>query len=155
MLICICMYPVLFQYYADANEADSWMTEIEPVVSSRDYGRDENSANTLLQSHERVENEVKAYSSELERLKELSRKLFERSAQSGMVRSYLIDSCIHWTVFIFQSDCWKLCLFVSLIIGTLLCELAKLIPSTKQSVVCCLQLCEDPCDGTLLYVCVF
>ena len=62
------------------------MTEIEPVVSSRDYGRDENSAQTLLQSHERVENEVKAYNSELERLKELSRKLFERSAQSGMVR---------------------------------------------------------------------
>ena len=70
------------------------MTEIEPVVSSRDYGRDENSANTLLQSHERVENEVKAYSSELERLKELSHKLFERSAQSGMVRSYSIDSYI-------------------------------------------------------------
>ena len=107
MLICIrasmhsaCIL-CLFQYYADANEADSWMTEIEPVVSSRDYGRDENSANTLLQSHERVENEVKAYSSELERLKELSHKLFERSAQSGMVRSYLIDSYIHWTVFIF------------------------------------------------------
>jgi len=95
---------VLFQYYADANEADSWMTEIEPVVSSRDYGRDENSANTLLQSHERVENEVKAYSSELERLKELSHKLFERSAQSGMVRSYLIDLYIRTLDCIFYSN---------------------------------------------------
>ena len=86
MLLSLLSVLLVSQYYADANEADSWMAEIEPVVSSRDYGRDENSAHTLLQSHERVENEVKAYNSELDRLKEMSRKLFERSAQSGMVR---------------------------------------------------------------------
>ena len=32
---------------------------------------------SILQSHEKVENEVKAYSSEIERLKELSRKVIE------------------------------------------------------------------------------
>ena len=29
------------QYLADANEADSWMREKEPVVGSTDYGKDE------------------------------------------------------------------------------------------------------------------
>ena len=53
------------------------MAEIEPVASSKDYGRDENGAQTLLQSHERMETEVKAYNSEIERLKEMSRKVFE------------------------------------------------------------------------------
>eukprot|EP00731_Ephydatia_muelleri_P023859 Em0016g130a len=32
------------QYYADANEAESWMKEKEAVVSSGDYGKDEDSA---------------------------------------------------------------------------------------------------------------
>ena len=62
------------------------MSQIEPVVTSKDYGRDENSAQSLLESHERVEAEVKAYNSEIERLKELSHQAFEKSAQSGMVR---------------------------------------------------------------------
>lgn len=32
------------QYFADANEAESWMREKEPVVGSIDYGKDEDSA---------------------------------------------------------------------------------------------------------------
>jgi len=32
------------QYYSDANEAESWMKEKEPLVTSDDYGRDEASA---------------------------------------------------------------------------------------------------------------
>ncbi|GCB86460.1 hypothetical protein scyTo_0027173, partial [Scyliorhinus torazame] len=32
------------QYFADANEAESWMREKEPVVGSVDYGKDEDSA---------------------------------------------------------------------------------------------------------------
>ena len=34
----------LFQYYADATEAESWMREKQPLVCSEDYGKDENSA---------------------------------------------------------------------------------------------------------------
>ena len=30
----------MLQYYADANEAESWMKEKDPLVSSVDYGRD-------------------------------------------------------------------------------------------------------------------
>lgn len=32
------------QYFADANEAESWMREKEPIVGSQDYGKDEDSA---------------------------------------------------------------------------------------------------------------
>ena len=32
------------QYFADANEAESWMWEKEPIVGSTDYGKDEDSA---------------------------------------------------------------------------------------------------------------
>ena len=32
------------QYFADANEAESWMREKEPIVGSIDYGKDEDSA---------------------------------------------------------------------------------------------------------------
>ncbi|XP_065894234.1 spectrin beta chain, non-erythrocytic 1-like isoform X3 [Dysidea avara] len=65
------------QYYADANEAESWMKEKDPLVSSVDYGRDGTTAKTLLDNHEKLENEIKVYSSEIDRLKELSRQIFE------------------------------------------------------------------------------
>ena len=32
------------QYLADANEAESWMKEKEPIVCSTDYGKDEDTA---------------------------------------------------------------------------------------------------------------
>ena len=32
------------QYFADANEGESWMREKEPIVCSTDYGKDEDSA---------------------------------------------------------------------------------------------------------------
>ena len=38
------MISTCLQYYSDANDAESWMTEKMYVVSSEDYGRDEQSA---------------------------------------------------------------------------------------------------------------
>lgn len=32
------------QYFAEANEAESWMKEKEPIVANPDYGKDEDSA---------------------------------------------------------------------------------------------------------------
>ena len=40
------------QYFADANEAESWMREKEPIVSNTDYGKDEDSSEALLKKHE-------------------------------------------------------------------------------------------------------
>ncbi len=39
----------------------------------------------LLENHERVESEVKTYSTEIERLKQFSRKVIEGSSSSGFV----------------------------------------------------------------------
>ena len=36
------------QYYADANEAESWMKEKMPLVCSDDYGKDEAAAQVSL-----------------------------------------------------------------------------------------------------------
>lgn len=37
------------QYYSSAQEAESWIKDKEPTVSSGDYGKDEDSAQVSLQ----------------------------------------------------------------------------------------------------------
>ncbi|KAM3918253.1 spectrin beta chain, non-erythrocytic 5 [Leptodactylus fuscus] len=56
------------QYFADANEADSWLKEHLPLLTSEDYGKDESSAEAILQRHLRLEKEISAYSMEVRRL---------------------------------------------------------------------------------------
>ena len=79
-------YFVRFQYYADANEADSWMKEKMPLVTSDDYGKDEASAQALLYRHNRLEGEIKAFSSEIKRLDELA-QLMTKAASEHNVRT--------------------------------------------------------------------
>lgn len=38
------------QYFSDANEAELWMKEKEPIVASNDYGKDEDSAQVRKQN---------------------------------------------------------------------------------------------------------
>ena len=40
------------QYYSDAQETESWMKEKEPLVSSGDYGKDEDSAQVSVDERE-------------------------------------------------------------------------------------------------------
>ncbi|XP_067847252.1 spectrin beta chain, non-erythrocytic 5 [Heptranchias perlo] len=56
------------QYFTDINEAHSWLLEKQPLLNSKDYGKDEASADTLLQRHVRLEKEIAAYSGEMKRL---------------------------------------------------------------------------------------
>lgn len=86
------------QYFSDAQEAESWMKEKEPIVSSADFGKDEDSAQVfsvcmeevyvfvrwlvrvwrlscsivqaLLKKHELVINDIEAYSSTISSLEE-------------------------------------------------------------------------------------
>ncbi|XP_014341661.1 spectrin alpha chain, non-erythrocytic 1 isoform X9 [Latimeria chalumnae] len=58
------------QYFADANEAESWMREKEPIVGSTDYGKDEDSAEALLKKHEALMSDLIAYGSSIQALKE-------------------------------------------------------------------------------------
>lgn len=61
------------QYYADANEAESWMKEKEPIVSSTDYGKDEDSSEALLKKHEALMSDLTAFGNTIEGLKEQAR----------------------------------------------------------------------------------
>ncbi|XP_040180668.1 spectrin alpha chain, non-erythrocytic 1 isoform X1 [Rana temporaria] len=58
------------QYFADANEAESWMREKEPIVGSTDYGKDEDSAEALLKKHEALMSDLRAYGSSIQSLNE-------------------------------------------------------------------------------------
>ncbi|XP_054271663.1 spectrin alpha chain, non-erythrocytic 1 isoform X2 [Macrosteles quadrilineatus] len=57
-----------FQFYADANEAESWLNERLALVTSGDCGEDEPSAQSLLQRHRDLQGELKAYSGDIQSL---------------------------------------------------------------------------------------
>ncbi|XP_041352702.1 spectrin beta chain, non-erythrocytic 5-like isoform X2 [Gigantopelta aegis] len=60
------------QYYADADEAESWMREKMPLVCSDDYGKDEASSQALLTRHNRLVKDIKSFSTEIKRLEDLA-----------------------------------------------------------------------------------
>ena len=72
------------QYYADANEAESWMKEKMPLVTSDDYGKDEASAKALLSRHNRLEGEIKAFGSEIKRLDELAQLMTKAASEHNV-----------------------------------------------------------------------
>nr|CDS29622.1 Spectrin alpha actinin [Hymenolepis microstoma] len=51
------------QYFADASEAESWMHEKEPLVDSKELGRDEDSTEALLKKHDALMADIEAYGS--------------------------------------------------------------------------------------------
>ncbi|KAF5308651.1 hypothetical protein FQR65_LT06112 [Abscondita terminalis] len=57
-----------YQYYADANEADSWLNEKTSILTSTDYGSDEPSAQALLQRHKDLQGELNAYKGDIQSL---------------------------------------------------------------------------------------
>jgi len=64
------------QYFADAAEAEGWMKDRMALVSlSGECGRDEASAQALLQRHVRIQEEIKAYEPEVRRLDEITNVL--------------------------------------------------------------------------------
>jgi spectrin alpha len=57
------------QYLADANEAESWMRDKEPIVGSMDYGKDEDSAESLLKKHRALMSDLDAFRTTIEELR--------------------------------------------------------------------------------------
>ncbi|KAK6636692.1 hypothetical protein RUM43_010354 [Polyplax serrata] len=57
------------QYFADANEAESWIKEKQPIVTSTDYGKDEDSSEALLKKHEALVSDLEAFESTISALK--------------------------------------------------------------------------------------
>ncbi|XP_049277717.1 spectrin beta chain, non-erythrocytic 1 isoform X2 [Anopheles funestus] len=66
-----------YQYYADANEADSWLNEKMALVASDDFGVDEPSAQALLQRHRDLQGELNAYSGDILNLNQQAEKLIK------------------------------------------------------------------------------
>uniref|UniRef100_A0A8C8T063 Calponin-homology (CH) domain-containing protein n=1 Tax=Pelusios castaneus TaxID=367368 RepID=A0A8C8T063_9SAUR len=79
------------QYFADIDEAGSWLRERQPLLASKDYGKDEYSAEALLHRHLRLEKEITAYGLEIRRLEEQAR-IAANQAPSA-VRAY--ESCLN------------------------------------------------------------
>lgn len=68
------------QYFADSNEAESWMKEKEPIVGSTDYGKDEDSAEALLKKHEALMSDLEAFGSSIQQLKEQAQSCRQQEA---------------------------------------------------------------------------
>lgn len=56
------------QFYADANEADSWLNEKTQILTSGDCGVDEPGAQSLLQRHRKLQEELNAYGGDVQSL---------------------------------------------------------------------------------------
>ncbi|CAB0012674.1 unnamed protein product [Nesidiocoris tenuis] len=64
-----------YQFYADANEAESWLNERLALVRTNDYGVDEPSAQALLSRHKDLEGEINAYTGDIQSLNGQADKL--------------------------------------------------------------------------------
>lgn len=58
------------QYFADANEAESWMKEKESLASSIDFGKDEDSSEALQKRHEAFMSDLTAFGNTIKDLRE-------------------------------------------------------------------------------------
>ena len=67
------------QYFADANEAESWMKEKEPLAGNNDYGKDEDASEALLKRHEAFMSDLKAFGTTIQDLKEQAKDDNEES----------------------------------------------------------------------------
>uniref|UniRef100_A0ABD2X9X6 Spectrin beta chain n=1 Tax=Trichogramma kaykai TaxID=54128 RepID=A0ABD2X9X6_9HYME len=63
------------QYFFDATEAESWMSEQELYMMVEDRGKDEISAQNLMKKHESLEHAVEDYAETIRQLGETSRQL--------------------------------------------------------------------------------
>lgn len=66
-----------YQFYTDANEAESWLNEKITLVKSKDYGADEPSAQALLQRHRDLQGELNAYMGDILNLNQQADKLIK------------------------------------------------------------------------------
>jgi spectrin beta len=74
-----------YQFYADANEAESWLREKLPLVRSTDYGEDEPSAQALLARHRDLEGQIRAYEGDLQSLNTQADRLVASGVTSLML----------------------------------------------------------------------
>ncbi|XP_029317025.1 LOW QUALITY PROTEIN: spectrin beta chain, non-erythrocytic 5 [Cottoperca gobio] len=84
---------IIKQYFADVAEADSWLGDRKPLVTSEDHGKDESSTAALLQRHLRLEKEMAAYTSEIKRLSEQARSAMQQTALTAEPQQIKMIQC--------------------------------------------------------------
>ncbi|XP_042315999.1 spectrin beta chain, non-erythrocytic 5 [Sceloporus undulatus] len=82
------------QYFADIDEVESRLQELQTLLTSEDYGKDESSAESLLHRHFHLEKELGTYSSEISHLEEQAH-FVARQAASIMVSMPAMNREIH------------------------------------------------------------
>ena len=68
-----------FQYFFDAAEAESWMSEQELYMMAEDRAKDEMGANNMLKKHGGLEKTVEDYAETIRLLGERSRTLLDEA----------------------------------------------------------------------------
>lgn len=66
-----------YQFYTDANEADSWLNEKMALVTTDDFGVDEPSSQALLQRHRDLQGELNAYMGDILNLNQQADRLIK------------------------------------------------------------------------------
>ncbi len=72
------------QYLAAVSNVESWVAEKLQLVSSQDYGKDEDAAVKLLTKHKAVELELQTYDGLVKKLAREADKLVKIDKQEGM-----------------------------------------------------------------------
>ena len=75
------------QFFADADDVDTWMLDTLRLVSSEDVGRDEASVQSLLKKHRDISDELENYSTVIQALHEQAANLGEGVRKSSDLES--------------------------------------------------------------------
>ncbi|CAH1792317.1 unnamed protein product [Owenia fusiformis] len=78
-----------YQFFADADDVDTWMMDTFRLVSSEDVGRDEASVQSFLKKHKDVTEELNNYQSVITALNEQAQNLGETDRDSPEVQGRL------------------------------------------------------------------
>ena len=65
-------------FYAEADEAETWIRERRPQLANHDLGKDEDSVATLLKKVDGLQRDISSFNANMGRLAKLSRGLTER-----------------------------------------------------------------------------
>lgn len=90
----------LLQFYSEVSEAEVWMREKQPLVTSVDYGKDEMSVVALTKKLDNLARDMDGFRATIDKLNSLCQKLTERrhfdseNISKKMVREYTELYCI-------------------------------------------------------------
>ncbi|XP_033634187.1 spectrin beta chain-like [Asterias rubens] len=79
----------MYQFFADADDVDTWMLDTLRLVSSEDVGRDEPSVESLLKKHKEITTELQNYTAVIDGLHTQAQELGEQDRDSPEVQARL------------------------------------------------------------------